>query len=259
MSVEPTNAKKDSLIDVRGVTVRFGRQTVLRELNIQVPQGQTLTVIGESGCGKTVLLKSLIGLIHPTQGKISFDGNDLKTIDEKELTKQRMRYGFLFQGAALFDSLTVAQNVGFPLKEHTDKSQEDMQKIVREKIAEVGLTEDVLPKRPAELSGGMRKRVGLARALVLNPEIMLYDEPTTGLDPIMSAVINELIVNTRNLHSVTSVVVTHDMNTVRRVADRVVMLYPLSQLKASEPQIIFDGPPDALERSSDKRVAQFVR
>ena len=180
-------------------------------------------------------------------------------MSEKILTQQRMRFGYLFQGAALFDSLTVAQNVAFPLKEHTEKTPEEIHQIVREKTAEVGLSEDVLTKRPAELSGGMRKRVGLARALALNPEIILYDEPTTGLDPIMSDVINELIASTRKLHSVTSIVVTHDMNTVRKVADRVVMFQPLERIGADEPQIIFDGPPDALERSADKRVAQFVR
>jgi phospholipid/cholesterol/gamma-HCH transport system ATP-binding protein len=159
----------------------------------------------------------------------------------------------------LFDSLNVAQNVAFPLKEHTKKPVEQIQKIVSEKIAEVGLPPETATKHPAELSGGMRKRVGLARALALNPEIILYDEPTTGLDPIMSDVINELIMSTRKLHGVTSIVVTHDMNTVRKVADRVMMLYPLSRLRADEPQVIFDGPPDALDRSADKRVAQFVR
>src|SRR5262245_12237585 len=249
----------DPLIGVQQLHVRFGRQPVLRNLTIGVPRGQTLVVIGESGCGKTVLLKSLIGLIRPSKGNATFDNKDLASISERQLSQERMRFGFLFQGAALFDSLTVAQNVAFPLKEHTRKSPEEIHQIVQEKIAEVGLSEDTLSKRPAELSGGMRKRVGLARALALNPEIMLYDEPTTGLDPIMSDVINELILRTRKLHSVTSIVVTHDMNTVRKVADRVVMLFPLSEVAADQPQILFDGPPDALERSPDKRIVQFVR
>ncbi len=247
------------LIDVQELRVRFGRQWVLRDLKIAVPRGQTLVVIGESGCGKTVLLKSLIGLIRPTQGKVLVDGNNLAALNDRQLTEQRMRFGFLFQGAALFDSLTVAQNVGFPLKEHTKKTPEEIREVVAEKIAEVGLGSEVLSQRPAELSGGMRKRVGLARALALNPEIILYDEPTTGLDPIMSDVINELIVGTTKLHRVTSVVVTHDMQTVRKVANRVIMLLPLARVGAGEPQIIFDGPPDALERSADKRVVQFVR
>jgi phospholipid/cholesterol/gamma-HCH transport system ATP-binding protein len=256
----PSNQAKDSpLIEVAALNVRFGRQAVLRDINLQIPREQTVAVIGESGCGKTVLLKSLIGLIHPTQGKVTFDAHNMALMDERELTRQRMRFGFLFQAAALFDSLTVAQNVAFPLKEHTQKTPAEIQQIVMERIAEVGLPDEALGKHPAELSGGMRKRVGLARALALNPEVMLYDEPTTGLDPIMSDVINELIVGTRKLHQVTSIVVTHDMNTVRKVADRVIMLMPLSRIHSNESQIIFDGPPDALERCSNKQVVQFVR
>ncbi len=253
------NEDAKPLIETHGLNVRFGRQAVLRNLNIAVPAGQTLVVIGESGCGKTVLLKMLIGLNRPTSGDVMLEGHNLAQLNDQEIAHQRTRFGFLFQGAALFDSLTVQQNVAFPLKEHTDKTPAEIQHVVKDKIGEVGLPADVLEKRPAELSGGMRKRVGLARALAMNPEIMLYDEPTTGLDPIMSDVINELILNTRKLHSVTSIVVTHDMNTVRKVADRVIMLFPLGNLKADEPQIIFDGPPDALERSADKRVSQFVR
>jgi phospholipid/cholesterol/gamma-HCH transport system ATP-binding protein len=255
----PTEEKKTPLLDARRLHVRFGRQAVLRDINVAVPRGQTLCVIGESGCGKTVLLKTLIGLVRPTEGEAFFDEKNLSKLTDKELTHERTRYGFLFQSAALFDSLTVRQNVAFPLKEHTEKAPAEIEKIVTEKLGEVGLPMDVANKHPAELSGGMRKRVGLARALALNPEVMLYDEPTTGLDPIMSDVINELIGRTRKLHPVTSIVVTHDMNTVRKVADRVVMMFPLGRLRGDEPQIIFDGPPDALERSADKRVAQFVR
>ena len=192
-------------------------------------------VIGESGCGKTVLLKSLIGLIRPTQGDSDVRRPRLALIDERELTRQRMRFGFLFQAAALFDSLTVAQNVAFPLKEHTQKTPEEIRaNCDGEASRKSDCRRTCLSKRPAELSGGMRKRVGLARALALNPEVMLYDEPTTGLDPIMSDVINELIVSTRKLHQVTSIVVTHDMNTVRKVADRVVMLMPLARLGADD-------------------------
>ena len=251
--------KEQPLIEVHDLHVRFGRQAVLRGLNVNVPKKQTLVVIGESGCGKTVFLKSLIGLVRPTQGTVSFDQQNMALLDEHVLSQQRVRFGYLFQSAALFDSLTVAQNVAFPLKEHTPKNSDEIRQVVREKIGEVGLPESALAKRPAELSGGMRKRVGLARALALNPEVMLYDEPTTGLDPIMSDIINELIISTRKLHSVTSIVVTHDMHTVRKVADRVIMLLPLAEVKSEEPQIIFDGPPDALERSADKRIVQFVR
>ncbi len=258
MSNAPANSNAP-ILETRNLHVSFGKQAVLRGISLAVPRGQTLVVVGESGCGKTVLLKTLIGLVRPTKGEAFFDGKNLSQLNDKQLTHERTRYGFLFQGSALFDSLTVMQNVSFPLKEHTTKSPDEIRKAASEKLGEVGLPLDVASKRPAELSGGMRKRVGLARALALNPEIMLYDEPTTGLDPIMSDVINELIGRTRKLHPVTSIVVTHDMNTVRKVADRVVMMFPLSRLTPNEPQIIFDGPPETMERSADKRVVQFVR
>ena len=155
--------------------------------------------------------------------------------------------------------MTIAQNVGFPLRQHSQKSAEEIRRVVAARLAEVGLPENILSKKPAELSGGMRKRVGLARALAMEPEVMLYDEPTTGLDPIMSDVINELILGTRQHHPVTSIVVTHDMRTAQKVADRVVMLYPLSRLRTGEPQILYDGPADRIEQAADSRVSQFVR
>jgi phospholipid/cholesterol/gamma-HCH transport system ATP-binding protein len=247
------------LVETRHLSVRFGRQPVLRDINLTIPRGQTLVIIGESGCGKTVLLKSLIGLVRPTQGEVLFDGQNLASLTERELARQRIRFGFVFQGAALFDSLTVAQNVAFPLRQHTDDDDAKIRQTVLDRLAGVGLPENILYKKPVELSGGMRKRVGLARAQVLSPEVILYDEPTTGLDPIMSAVINELILRTRNRTPVTSVVVTHDMQTAAKVADRVLMVYPLSRLKEGESQIIFDGRPAELERSADPRVRQFVR
>jgi phospholipid/cholesterol/gamma-HCH transport system ATP-binding protein len=247
------------LIEMDWLWVGFEGQWVLRDIHLQVPRGQTLAILGESGCGKTVLLKTLIGLVRPSRGKVYFDGLDLTRLGEKELTRLRRRIGFVFQQAALFDSMSVYENVAFPLRQHTDKPEEEIRDIVLARLAEVGLSPKVLTKYPAELSGGMRKRVGLARALVLEPEVILYDEPTTGLDPIMSDVINELILQTRQCHPVTSIVVTHDMRTAQKTADRVVMLYPLARLGPRETQILYDGPPDQMEKSSDPRVRDFVR
>jgi phospholipid/cholesterol/gamma-HCH transport system ATP-binding protein len=247
------------IVEVRDLDVRFGRQEVLRQLNLSIPRGQTLAVIGESGCGKTVLLKTIIGLVHPAAGGASFDGRRLTELSERELSQQRTRFGFVFQQAALFDSMTVAENILFPLREHRVGDDAENERLMLSLLGEVGLPKNVLGKRPAELSGGMRKRVGLARALVMRPEVVLYDEPTTGLDPIMSDVINELMMRTRDKFEVTSIIVTHDMTTARKVADRVVMLYPLARLKAGEPQVLFDGPPNQLDQSKDRRVRQFIR
>ncbi|HVA44983.1 MAG TPA: ABC transporter ATP-binding protein [Pirellulales bacterium] len=246
------------VLETRELHVSFGRQAVLREINLKVPRGQTLAVIGESGCGKTVLLKTLIGLVGPSKGSVLFDGQDLATLDEQQLNQQRIRFGFVFQQAALFDSMTVAQNVAFPLRQHHAASDAKIRETVAKRLAEVGLPDTVMNKKPAELSGGMRKRVGLARALAMAPEVILYDEPTTGLDPIMSDVINELILRTREGNPVTSVVVTHDMNTAHKVADRVVMLYPIGRLRSDEPQVLFDGTPSQLDGADDPRVSQFV-
>jgi len=247
------------LIDLQGLSVRFGRQQVLRDVSISVPTGQTLAVIGESGCGKTVLLKTIIGLVAPTAGRVEFDGRQFGNLSERDVSAQRTRFGFVFQNAALFDSMTVAENILFPLKQHRPGNDADQQRAMHSLLTEVGLPNTVLNKYPAELSGGMRKRVGLARALVMRPEAVLYDEPTTGLDPIMSDVINELMMRTRDKFEVTSVIVTHDMNTARKVADRVVMLYPLNRLQPDESQILFDGPPSELDASTDRRVTQFIR
>jgi phospholipid/cholesterol/gamma-HCH transport system ATP-binding protein len=240
------------------VSIQFGLQRVLRELVLTIPRGQTLAVIGESGCGKTVLLKLAIALLRPSSGQVLFDGQNMARLGDRALTSQRLRFGFLFQGAALFDSLSVVDNVAFGLREQGKLSEEQIRAVVRQRLQEVGLPETIAPKKPAELSGGMKKRVGLARALALDPEVMLYDEPTTGLDPIMTDVINELILQTRKQHPVTSIVVTHEMKTVYKVADRVVMLHPLGRLRPGEAQVLFDGPPEALKECGDTRVRQFI-
>lgn len=254
-----TAADSTPLVEVEQVSVCFGSQPILRDISLTIPRGQTVALIGESGCGKTVLMKTIIGLVRPTSGRVHFDGRDLSRMTERELTRQRIRFGFVFQQAALFDSLTIGQNVAFPLREHTRLSPQEIEEIVIARLAEVGLPPSVLYKKPAELSGGMRKRVGLARALALDPEMILYDEPTTGLDPIMSDVINELMIKTSRRSNVASLIVTHDMHSARKVADRIVMVYPLARLGPGEPQIIYDGPPDKLEDSEDRRVTQFAR
>lgn len=244
-------------ISLENVSVEFGFP-VLRNIDINVPRGQTLAIIGESGCGKTVFLKTIINLIRPTIGRVLFDGRDLSKLGERELTRQRLRFGFVFQGAALFDSLTVYDNIAFALRGHFGYDETAIRQIVRDRLLEVGLSTDIVTRKPAELSGGMRKRVGLARAVATNPEVMLYDEPTTGLDPIMSDVVNELIIAARRVHKVTSIVVTHDMKSAMKVADRVIMLYPLSRLDPDEPQILFDGSTSELETCPDQRVTQFI-
>ena len=256
-AAEPTHADPP-LLRVDSLGVRFGSQQVLRNISLDLAAGDTLVVLGESGCGKTVLLKTMIGLVRPASGDILFEGRSLTRMSDRQLAHLRTRYGFVFQGAALFDSLSIAENIAFPLREHTQIPESAVQEIVTALVDEVGLPRSVLVKKPVELSGGMRKRAGLARALALDPNLVLYDEPTTGLDPIMTDVINELILRVRLRPAVTSVVVTHDMQTARKVADRVIMLYPLFRLRPDESQIVFDGTPDELDRSTDPRIRQFV-
>ena len=247
-----------SILSLRDVAVRFGPQTVLEGVNVDIHRNETVAVIGESGCGKTVLLKLIVGLLKQTSGKVLFEGISIEGMMQAELTAMRRRVGFLFQQAALFDSLTVFDNVAFGLRAKGGMPENEIRNRVVERLNEVGLPEASLAKMPADLSGGMRKRVGLARALALDPDVMLYDEPTTGLDPIMTDVINELILSVRRRRPVTSVIVTHEMRTVLKVADRVVMLYPRSRLAEAEPQVIYDGPPAGMAGHADERVRQFV-
>src|SRR5215211_4647236 len=238
-----------SLIELRDVSKRFGRLVVLNGVSLSIEEGQSLVVIGASGSGKSVMLKHIVGLLEPDEGEVWYDGRRIDDLSEKQLIPIRREFGFLFQMGALFDSLTVEENIAFPLVEHTNKKPDEISHIVDEKLAMVGLP-DTRKKMPAELSGGQRKRIGLARAIALNPRVILYDEPTTGLDPIRSDVINELILKLKHELNVTSIVVTHDMNSAFKVADRIVMLH--------EGKLIFDGTPDEIRASEEPIVQRFV-
>ena len=256
LSAQPADAP---VLELRRISHRFGSQEVLRDVTVEVRRGETLVLIGESGCGKSVTTKLLAGLLDPTQGEVLWNGRPVRGRSSQELRRDRLRYGYLFQGAALFDSMNVYENICFGLRENTDLKEPEIREIVLERLREVGLAANVAEKRPADLSGGMKKRVGLARALAMSPDVIFYDEPTTGLDPVMSDVINELILQTQSRRNVTSIVVTHDMQTVRRVADRVVLLYPLARVAPGQPQVILEGTPDEAFVSADPRVGCFVR
>jgi phospholipid/cholesterol/gamma-HCH transport system ATP-binding protein len=200
----------------------------------------------------------MASLMQPTAGKVLWNDVPIKDRTDEELVRDRLRFGYLFQGAALFDSLSVFENIAFGLRQNTTMSDKFLAELVTERLKDVGMSPASAHKMPSELSGGMRKRVGLARTLALMPDIILYDEPTTGLDPIMIDVINTLILKTRKRRPVTSVIVTHEMSTVRKVADRVIMFYPLSRLEPGQPQIVFEGTPEEAFASEDPQVSQFV-
>ena len=260
MELMETHATQpDEVIRFHSVTRVFGEQTVLKDLSFGIPSGRTHVIIGESGCGKSVTLKLMMALMQPTNGQIDWFGTLLHSRSTKQVDRDRLRFGFLFQNAALFDSMPVFENVAFGLRQNTPFKQNEIHDRVIASLQEVGLPAATAPKMPSELSGGMRKRVGLARALVLEPDVMFYDEPTTGLDPIMSDVINELIIRVRERSNVTSVVVTHDMNTVKRVADGVTMLYPRTMLQDHESQVVFEGNVEQLFDADDERIRSFVR
>ena len=238
-----------SLIEFRKVSKQFGRQVVLNRIDLQVREGESLVIIGASGSGKSVMLKHMVGLLQPDSGEVWFDGKRIDNLSERQLAKIREQFGFLFQMGALFDSMTVEENVAFPLVQHSDLSEEEIAHKVEENLRMVGLP-GVQKKMPSELSGGQRKRVALARTIALGPRVILYDEPTTGLDPIRSDVINELIIKLQRELKVTSVVVTHDMHSAFKIADRIVML--------SEGHLIADGTPDQIRDSQDPIVHHFV-
>ncbi|MCU0666854.1 MAG: ABC transporter ATP-binding protein [Candidatus Omnitrophica bacterium] len=237
------------MIDIKNATKVLGGRKVLDGLNLRVEAGKTCVIIGRSGCGKSVLLKHIVGILKPDKGEIVVDGRDVSQLNEKEINKVRMKIGLVFQGGALFDSMTVAENVGFGLIEHHKLPQKELLERVEESLALVGLC-GIGNLMPAELSGGMKKRVSLARAVCIRPEILLYDEPTTGVDPITADSIDELIISMHDKLKVTSIVVTHDMRSAYKVADKIAMLY--------QGKIIAEGSPDEIKNTAHPVVHQFV-
>ena len=240
----------DGIIVVRNLTKKFGSNIVLDNVSLAVEKGKTTVVIGPSGCGKTVLIKHFIVLLRPTSGEIHFKGRRIDNLGDRELNRIRTRYGFLFQGGALFDSLTVAESIMFPIRQHFKITNwREVEELVQAKLAMVGL-EGYQNYYPANLSGGQRKRVALARAIALNPEVILYDEPTTGLDPIRSDIINELVLKLQRELGETTVVVTHDMTSAYKIADRIIMLH--------NGRIIADGDADHIRNHPHPTVQQFI-
>ncbi len=243
-------AGSNGILTVKNVTKRFGPHLVLDSVSLSIEKGRTTVVIGPSGCGKTVLVKHLIVLLRPTSGEVYFNGSRIDNLSEQDLNEVRTHFGFLFQGGALFDSLSVFENIIFPIRQHNRvKNWRQVEDIVKSKLAMVGL-DGFQNYYPANLSGGQRKRVALARAIALNPEVLLYDEPTTGLDPIRSDVINELVLKLQRELGVTTVVVTHDMTSAYKIADRIIMLH--------NGKIVADGNADHIRNHPHPVVQQFI-
>ncbi len=240
---------ENNIIELRDVHTAFNGQKVHSGINLCIKEGEIMSLIGSSGVGKSVLLKELIGILKPDKGEILVMGRNIVPLKEEELIKIRRNIGILFQGSALFDSLTVYENIAYPLREHTKLKEKEIEEKVREKLGLVGL-EGVEQKLPDELSGGMKKRVGLARAIAIEPKIILYDEPTTGIDPITAEKINELILSLQNKLGTTTIVVTHDLHCVKKVTNRLAML--------SEGKIITEGTWDDLENSEIKVIRDFI-
>jgi phospholipid/cholesterol/gamma-HCH transport system ATP-binding protein len=237
------------MIEVRSLTRRFGANPILEDVNFRIEKGESVVIIGRSGGGKSVLLKHLVGLLKPNRGQVLIDGEDIVPLNERGLLKVRRKFGMLFQGAALFDSLTVAENVAFAFRRDRSLPEGEIARRVSEVLEMVDLP-GTEKKKPSELSGGMRKRVGLARAIIYQPQIVLYDEPTTGLDPIVSDSIDHLILRVRDRLQVTTVVVTHDMRSARRLGQRILMLH--------ERRIYRSGTAEAIFGSTDPIVRRFI-
>ncbi len=240
----------EDFIRLEHIKKAFDKNVIYKDLTLDIRKGETITIIGGSGTGKSVMLKLMLGLMKPESGKILFDGEDVVEMDEEEIIKVRKRVGMLFQGGALFDSMTVADNVAYPIREHyRDYDEEKISKIVKEKLEVVDLPE-TLEMMPSDLSGGMKKRVALARALATDPEVILYDEPTTGLDPTNTNRINDLILSLQKKFKVTSIVVTHDMNSAFKVSNRLALLY--------DKKIEFVGTKDEIDRAQNDVVKKFI-
>jgi len=237
------------MIELIDVHKSFGVHRVLTGLNLSIEEGKTTVIIGRSGGGKSVLLKHIIGLIKPDRGQVLVDGVDMTRLNDRELNEIRKKFGMLFQEAALFDSMTVGENVAFPLREHARLKEKEIREVVSDRLRAVGLS-GVEEKMPSELSGGMRKRVGLARAIALRPQIVLFDEPTTGLDPVMTEAINHLIMETQEEFRLTCVVISHDLQSIFRIGHRIAMLY--------EGVVIAQGTPDEIRASRDPVIEQFL-
>lgn len=238
------------MIKIADLYKSFNGSPVLKGIDLEIPKGKVTVIIGPSGCGKTVLVRHIIGLLKPERGKILIEGVDLNACGRVQKNKIRSRFGMLFQHAALFDSMNVYENIAFPLKEHTKMDEASIRRVVAEKLTLVGL-QGIEEKMPSDLSGGMRKRVGLARAVALQPEIILYDEPTTGLDPIMTEAIDNLILETQRKLGITSVVISHDIPSSFRIADQIAMIY--------QGKIVVSGEPEAFRRSPNAFVQEFIR
>lgn len=239
----------ENIIEIKNIVKAFGPRTVLKDIDFAIPRGKTTVIIGASGCGKTTLLKMLVGYLKPDGGEILYDGVDIVPMNEDELDPIRRRFGILFQSGALFNSMTVGENVGLPLVEHTELDPKIIRMVVKMKLELVGLRgfEDL---KPAQISGGMKKRVGLARAIALDPDIVFYDEPSAGLDPITAAVIDDLMRDLSQKLSITSVVVTHHMESAFKIADKMVMLH--------QGRVIAEGKPSDFENADDPLIKQFV-
>ncbi len=248
-STEP-HRRGDPIIELRGIDKAFGDHVVYRDMSLVIPRGETTTVIGPSGSGKSVCMKMIIGLLHPDRGQVLVRGQDVTTLGDEALRQVRRRVAYVFQGGALFDSMTVGDNVGYGLREHTDLSDGAIAERAVQCLEMVGLGADIMSQMPANLSGGMRKRVALARSIALEPEVILYDEPTTGLDPKNIAVIGDMILKLQREMQVTSVVVTHDMPMAFRVSDHIAMLH--------EHAFPFVGTPGEMARSQVSLVRDFV-